>query len=139
MQRLYLQFYATILLVLAVFVAAALLTWRLAEEQTPQYMDVAAELTGALLPDADAPPEEDQKALDALHRKLRFDLALNGNDIDALVRAFDEARSPAAGPRPRVIICDTKLAKGVPFLETRIEKSHDVGGPPVLDRSVRSQ
>jgi hypothetical protein len=28
MQRLYLQFYATILLVLAVFVGAALLTWR---------------------------------------------------------------------------------------------------------------
>jgi len=87
MQRLYLQFYATILLVLAVFVAAALLTWRLAEEQTPQYMDVAAELTGALLPDVDAPPEEDQKALDALHRKLRFDLALYRPDGSLLAVA----------------------------------------------------
>jgi signal transduction histidine kinase len=99
MQRLYLQFYATILLVLAVFVAAALLTWRLAEEQTPQYMDVAAELTGALLPDADAPPEEDQKALDALHRKLRFDLALYRPDGSLLAVAgrppprFDPARA----------------------------------------------
>ena len=76
MQRLYLQFYATILLVLAVFVGAALLTWRFVEEQTPQYLDVAAELTGALLPDLDAPQADDQKALEALHRKLRFDLAL---------------------------------------------------------------
>jgi two-component system, OmpR family, sensor histidine kinase RstB len=76
MQRLYLQFYATILLVLAVFVAAALLTWRLVEEQTPQYLDVAAELTGALLPDPDAPQADDQKVLEILHRKLRFDLAL---------------------------------------------------------------
>src|SRR5882724_103051 len=99
MQRLYLQFYATILLVLAVFVGAALLTWRLAEEQTPQYMDVAAELTGALLPDADAPQEEDQKALDALHRKLRFDLALYRPDGSLLAVAgrppprFDPTRA----------------------------------------------
>jgi signal transduction histidine kinase len=99
MQRLYLQFYATILLVLAVFVAAALLTWRLAEEQTPQYLDVAAELTGALLPDVDAPQEEDQKALDALHRKLRFDLALYRPDGSLLAVAgrppprFDPARA----------------------------------------------
>jgi signal transduction histidine kinase len=80
MQRLYLQFYATILLVLAVFVGAALLTWRFVEEQTPQYLDVAAELTGALLPEADAPQADDQKALEALHRKLRFDLALYHSD-----------------------------------------------------------
>ena len=54
MQRLYLQFYLTILVVLAVFVGAAALLWRLADDsaQTPQYLDVAAELTGALLPDA---------------------------------------------------------------------------------------
>ena len=78
MQRLYLQFYVTILLVLAVFVGAAALLWRLAEDdaRTPQYLDVAAELTGALLPDVTAPDAEDQKALEALHRKLRFDLSL---------------------------------------------------------------
>jgi signal transduction histidine kinase len=76
MQRLYLQIYATVLLVLAVFVGAAAVAWKLAEEETPQYLDIAAELTGALLPEPDAPPAEDQKALDALHRKLRFDLTL---------------------------------------------------------------
>jgi transketolase len=47
---------------------------------------------------------------------------VNGNDIGALVRAFDAARSLAEA-KPRVIICDTKMAKGVPFLETR-DKSH---------------
>jgi len=47
---------------------------------------------------------------------------VNGNDIDALVEAFDRARA-LAEPRPRMIICDTKMAKGVPFLEQR-ESNH---------------
>jgi transketolase len=47
---------------------------------------------------------------------------VDGNDIDALVAAFDAARAYAE-PKPRVIVCDTKMAKGVPFLEAR-EKSH---------------
>ncbi|WP_238384400.1 transketolase [Teichococcus vastitatis] len=47
---------------------------------------------------------------------------VDGNDIPALIAAFDTARE-LDEPKPRVIICDTKMAKGVPFLETR-EKSH---------------
>jgi transketolase len=47
---------------------------------------------------------------------------VNGNDIDALVAAFDRARA-LKEPRPRVLICDTKMAKGVPFLEER-EMTH---------------
>ncbi|MBV9251978.1 MAG: transketolase [Acetobacteraceae bacterium] len=47
---------------------------------------------------------------------------LDGNDIDGLVAAFDTARG-LKEPLPRVIICDTKMAKGVPFLEQR-ERSH---------------
>ncbi|MBV8615441.1 MAG: transketolase [Acetobacteraceae bacterium] len=47
---------------------------------------------------------------------------VDGNDIGALVAAFDEARG-VGEPRPRVIICDTRMAKGVPFLEAR-ERSH---------------
>ena len=47
---------------------------------------------------------------------------LNGNDIDALVQAFDKARE-LSEPKPRIIICDTKMAKGVPFLEQR-ESNH---------------
>lgn len=76
MQRLYLQIYVTVLLVLAVFVGAAALAWKLTEDETPQFLDIAAELTGALLPDATAPQAEQQKALDALNRKLKFDLTL---------------------------------------------------------------
>jgi transketolase len=47
---------------------------------------------------------------------------VNGNDIGALVAAFDTARA-LTEPRPRVIVCDTQMAKGVPFLETR-DKTH---------------
>lgn len=47
---------------------------------------------------------------------------VNGNDLDALVTAFDNARQhPEANPR--VILCDTLMGKGVPFLEAR-EKTH---------------
>ncbi|WP_306752174.1 transketolase [Paracoccus actinidiae] len=49
---------------------------------------------------------------------------VNGNDLPALVEAFDNAREyPEA--KPRIIICDTKLGCGVDFLEGR-EKSHFV-------------
>jgi transketolase len=47
---------------------------------------------------------------------------VNGNDVDALVEAFDTARE-LSEPKPRIIICDTKMAKGVPFLEQR-ESNH---------------
>ncbi|MDU5472763.1 MULTISPECIES: transketolase [Pantoea] len=47
---------------------------------------------------------------------------VDGNDIDALVAAFDAARDWSQA-QPRVIICDTRMGKGVPFLETR-EKTH---------------
>ena len=43
---------------------------------------------------------------------------VDGNDLDALVQAFDQARAHR-GAQPRVIICDTRMGKGVPFLENR--------------------
>jgi signal transduction histidine kinase len=107
MQRLYLQFYVTILLVLAIFVGTAVITWQLAEDQTPQYLDVAAELTGALLPDADAPDVDDQRAVDALHRKLKFDLALYRGDGSVIAMAgrppprFDPYRARVGWRRAR--------------------------------------
>jgi signal transduction histidine kinase len=107
MQRLYLQFYVTILLVLAVFVGTAVLAWQLAEDQTPQYLDVAAELTGALLPDADAPETDDQKAIDALHHKLKFDLTLYRRDGSVIAMAgrppprFDPYRARVGWRRGR--------------------------------------
>ncbi len=47
---------------------------------------------------------------------------VDGNDIHALVKAFDIARSTSE-TKPRIIICDTRMAKGVPFLEER-ERNH---------------
>ncbi|MBV4533675.1 transketolase [Pseudomonas farsensis] len=47
---------------------------------------------------------------------------VDGNDLDALVQAFDQARAHTAA-QPRVIICDTRMGKGVPFLENR-DKTH---------------
>ncbi|ESZ27403.1 transketolase [Mesorhizobium sp. L2C066B000] len=43
---------------------------------------------------------------------------VDGNDLEAVRVAFDQARE-LKEPRPRVIVCDTRMAKGVPFLETR--------------------
>ncbi|MEX3917500.1 transketolase [Paraburkholderia sp. BR10872] len=47
---------------------------------------------------------------------------VNGNDINAVKTAFDNARK-LEEPKPRIIVCDTKMGCGVPFLEQR-EKNH---------------
>jgi transketolase len=47
---------------------------------------------------------------------------VDGNDIGAVLEAFEAARALEA-PQPRVILCDTLMGKGVPFLEAR-EKTH---------------
>lgn len=47
---------------------------------------------------------------------------VNGNDLQAVIEAFDCARALESG-QPRVILFDTLMGKGVPFLETR-EKNH---------------
>ena len=43
---------------------------------------------------------------------------VDGNDLPAVVAAFDAARA-VPGDQPRVIIFDTVMCKGVPFLEAR--------------------
>jgi transketolase len=47
---------------------------------------------------------------------------LDGNDLRAVKAAFDTARH-LVDPVPRVILFDTLMGKGVPFLEMR-EKNH---------------
>ena len=66
---------------------------------------------------------------------------VNGNDLAAVLNAFDSARA-LADTKPRVILCDTLMGKGVPFLESR-EKNHFIRVDPpewqqaleILDRS----
>lgn len=53
---------------------------------------------------------------------------VDGNDLAAVVAAFDEARG-TDHPGPRVIIFDTRMCKGVDFLETR-EITHFVRVEP---------
>jgi transketolase len=53
---------------------------------------------------------------------------VDGNDLDAVVAAFDAARSHTE-PQPRVIVADTLMGKGVPFLEQR-EKNHFIRVEP---------
>lgn len=53
---------------------------------------------------------------------------VNGNDLPAVLQAFDTARGLQAG-RPRVILFDTLMGKGVPFLEQR-DKNHFIRVDP---------
>jgi transketolase len=53
---------------------------------------------------------------------------VNGNDLGAVLNAFDVARA-LTEPKPRVILCDTLMGKGVPFLESR-EKNHFIRVDP---------
>ena len=53
---------------------------------------------------------------------------VDGNDMNAVVAAFDEARL-TDHPGPRVIIFDTRMCKGVDFLEAR-EITHFVRVEP---------
>jgi transketolase len=53
---------------------------------------------------------------------------VDGNDLVAVVAAFDAARA-VTEPVPRVIVFDTRMCKGVPFLEER-EITHFVRVEP---------
>jgi transketolase len=69
---------------------------------------------------------------------------IDGNDLAAVVAAFDNAKQHR-GAQPRMIIADTKMGCGVPFLEAR-EKNHFIRVEPqewqlaiaALDAGARS-
>jgi len=71
-------------------------------------------------------PSTQVMAFEPLVEKLQafgwFVQRIDGNDLDAVVAAFDAAKSHPA-PKPRMIVADTLMGKGVPFLEQR-EKNH---------------
>ncbi|WP_284078014.1 transketolase [Herbaspirillum aquaticum] len=68
---------------------------------------------------------------------------VDGNDLAAVVQAFDNARNLKEA-KPRVILFDTLMGKGVPFLEQR-EKNHFIRVDPpewqqalsILDQSYQ--
>jgi transketolase len=53
---------------------------------------------------------------------------VDGNDLAAVLKAFDAARA-LKDAKPRVILFDTLMGKGVPFLEAR-EKNHFIRVDP---------
>ena len=53
---------------------------------------------------------------------------VDGNNLDAVIAAFDAAKSHPE-PKPRMIVADTLMGKGVPFLEQR-EKNHFIRVEP---------
>lgn len=64
-------------------------------------------------------PQEERWAAFGWHTQR-----VDGNDPAALIRAFDEVADQASATgKPHVIICDTRVGKGVPMLEQR-EKLH---------------
>lgn len=71
-------------------------------------------------------PSTQVMAFEPLVDKLQafgwFVQRVDGNDLNAVVAAFDAAKSHPE-PKPRMIVADTLMGKGVPFLEQR-EKSH---------------
>lgn len=71
-------------------------------------------------------PSTQVMAFEPLVDKLQafgwFVQRVDGNDLNAVVAAFDAAKSHPE-PKPRMIVADALMGKGVPFLEQR-EKSH---------------
>ncbi|MGL4323875.1 MAG: transketolase [Beijerinckiaceae bacterium] len=71
-------------------------------------------------------PSAQMLAFEPLADKMQafgwFVQRIDGNDRDAVVAAFDAAKHHPE-PKPRMIIADTVMGKGVPFLEAR-EKNH---------------
>jgi transketolase len=71
-------------------------------------------------------PSTDVLAFEPLVDKLKafgwFVQRIDGNDLNAVVAAFDAAKDHPE-PKPRIIVADTLMGKGVAFLEQR-EKNH---------------
>jgi transketolase len=71
-------------------------------------------------------PSKEVMAFEPLVEKLNafgwFVQRVDGNDLDAVVAAFDAAKTHPV-KKPRMIVADTLMGKGVPFLEQR-EKNH---------------
>jgi transketolase len=64
-----------------------------------------------------------------------FTQRVDGNDLAAVVAAFDAARNVKLA-KPRIIIFDTLMGKGVPFLEAR-DKNHFIRvDPPEWQQAI---
>ena len=77
-------------------------------------------------------PSTEVTAFEPLTERLEafgwFVQRIDGNDLDKVTAAFDAAMSHGE-VKPRMIIADTLMGKGVPFLEAR-ERNHFIRVEP---------
>ena len=96
-------------------------TWEAAMSAAHHRLDNLVAIVDVNNQQADG-PSKSMLGFEPLHDKWRafgwFVQRVDGNDIPALVAAFDAARTHE-GRQPRIVICDTTMCKGVPFLESR--------------------
>jgi TonB-dependent receptor len=101
MRRLYLRVYLAVLASLAVFALLAGFLWRQLGDPGPQgfAFEVAGTLAVNALPPMDAPPAEQQRALDRLARNLRADVALYSPERARLASVGEALPPPRPGRR----------------------------------------
>jgi signal transduction histidine kinase len=98
MRRLHVQFYLAILATLAIFVIASAIFWGVtARSRDDTGANTVAAFAQGLLPSATAPMDEQQRALDDLHHRLKIDLALYDSDGRLLAAAGNIPRLPRRG------------------------------------------
>jgi len=99
-------------------------TWEAAMQIAHHGLDNVTAIVDVNALQADGPTEGILRTEPVLDKWVAFGwkaLRVDGNDIAALVDAFDELRNHKGSPG--VLICDTRIGRGVPLLETR-EKAH---------------
>jgi transketolase len=99
-------------------------TWEAALQCAHHGLDNVTAIVDVNALQADGPTEGILRTEPVLDKWQAFGwkaLRVDGNDVAALVDAFDELRAHKGSPS--VLICDTRIGGGVPLLETR-EKAH---------------
>jgi transketolase len=99
-------------------------TWEAAMQAAHHGLDNLTAIVDVNALQADGPTEGILRTEPVLDKWQAFGwhaLRVDGNDVAALVDAFDELRAHQGSPG--VLICDTRIGCGVPLLETR-EKAH---------------
>ena len=100
-------------------------TWEAAMSAASHRLDNLIAIVDVNNMQADGPSKQVLN-FEPLHDKFEafgwFVQRVDGNNIDAVAAAFRAARAHA-GAQPRIVICDTKMGKGVDFLEER-ERNH---------------
>jgi signal transduction histidine kinase len=96
MRRLYKKIYLTVIVSLVIVVAVSGAIWRIGWQYSPagQAFQLMGELVAAALPPADAPPAEQQRAVERLSERLDADLAL----YDVARRLVAAAGAPLPSP-----------------------------------------